>query len=428
MRVHRHPIIHLLLIAIILVTSMFFLSACKKVGEPKLSNEAPERTADSGSPSPSAVEEPQPVEEAPQPYSKEAKLIAVGDIMMHSPQIPAGYDPETKTYNYDAFFSEVKSILSSGDWVLGNLETPLAGEEAGYSGYPQFNAPAELADALKNAGFNVLTTANNHALDRREKGVQATLANLHIRDLLTKGTAASREEADQPLFLEKNEIKMAILAYTYGTNGIPIPDGKDYLVSLIDEPTMVKDIAAAREQGADVITIALHFGNEYQRQPNEYQQELARRLIQAGGDVILGSHPHVVQPYEFVEVEAEDGTQRKGIVIYSLGNFISNQDRSSTNKPTDIGVILSLNIRKHFPEGGIELLEVKTMPTYVHRYYSKGKRNYRVLPMESILAAKSDSILGEQDYKKLESYLAEMKQHLQSLTIPVDRKTTEQEK
>ncbi len=205
----------------------------------------------------------------PKPEIKEATLIAVGDIMMHSTQTRSGYDAKRQTYNFDSFFTPVKNILSKGDWVIGNLETPLAGEDAGgYTGYPLFNAPAELADAAKKAGFNILTTANNHALDRGEKGVIRTIANLRDRKIPSTGTAGSVAEASRTLISTKNNISLAILAYTYGTNGIPIPQGKDYLVSLIDEKKIIKDIAKARKQGADIVTISLHFGDEYQRQPN----------------------------------------------------------------------------------------------------------------------------------------------------------------
>ena len=203
------------------------------------------------------IEPPEPPKMSP--YTTEAKLIAVGDIMMHGSQIRSGYNSQTKTYSYETFFREVKDIFSTGDWVIGNLETTLAGAEAKYTGYPRFNAPAELADAIKEAGFNILTTANNHSLDRNEKGVLKTLENVKQRGLLPVGTAASQEESEEILKKKKNEISLAILAYTYGTNGIPIPKGKDYLVNLIKEEEIVKDILEARQLGVDIVTVALHF-------------------------------------------------------------------------------------------------------------------------------------------------------------------------
>lgn len=357
--------------------------------------------------------------ETPTPSIKEAKLIAVGDIMMHRREIASGYDAKSKTYHFDAFFQQVKNIFAGGDWVTGNLETVLSDNDPrGYTGYPEFNSPPELADALKNAGFNIITTANNHSLDRRERGVLRTLENLHARGLLTKGTASSRAEADKPLRVQKNGISMSFLAYTYGTNGIPIPAGKDYLVPLINEERMIKDIAAAKQAGADLVTISVHFGQEYQLEPNDFQKKLAAKLIEAGADIILGSHPHVVQPYEIVKAADSDGRERKGVVIYSLGNFISDQHRyAPPYKPTDTGVIFEVTVRKHFPGGEAEIAEIRTLPTYVHRYQEQGKTRYRVLPIAAVLAAKNDPLLTVKDYARLSGFLKEMDVHVNSLAV-----------
>ncbi|MEG3849860.1 CapA family protein [Microcoleus sp. herbarium19] len=351
----------------------------------------------------------------PKPEIKEAKLIAVGDIMMHSIQTRSGYDAKRQTYNFDSFFTPVKDILSKGDWVIGNLETPLAGEDAGgYTGYPLFNAPAQLADAAKKAGFNILTTANNHALDRGEKGVIRTIANLRDRKIASTGTAASVAEASKPLISTKNSISLAILAYTYSTNGIPIPKGKDYLVSLIDEKKIVKDIAKARKQGADIVTISLHFGDEYQRQPNPQQKQLVENLLKAGADIILGSHPHVVQPYKIFKFPGKNGKTRKAVAIYSMGNFISGQ----TKDYTDLGVIFQVNIRKNFPEKTAEITGIKAIPTWVHRYPQNNQLKYRVLPLEQTVTQKKDSLLATSQYPVLSGYLQKMNNHLNSLNSP----------
>lgn len=348
----------------------------------------------------------------PKPYTREALLVAVGDIMMHGSQIRSGYNSTTKTYNYDAFFTEVGDIIETGDWAIGNLETTLAGPETGYTGYPLFNAPDTLADAIKNAGFDILTTANNHSLDRGEKGVIKTLENVKSRDLVPVGTAASQSEADEIKVIEKNEISMAILAYTYGTNGIPIPAGKDYLVSLIDEAAIVKDIIKARQLGVDVVTVALHFGTEYQRQPNAQQKRLVEQLVKAGADIILGSHPHVVQPYEIFELTGEGGQPRQAVAIYSMGNFISNQ----RGNYKDLGVIFKVKIAKKFPDETIEIAAVEALPTWVHRYGLNGKQNFRILPLEAVLSAKNDPLLKSGDYSRLARDLERMNRHLESLT------------
>ncbi|MEG3894414.1 MULTISPECIES: CapA family protein [unclassified Microcoleus] len=353
-----------------------------------------------------------PVPAKPKSEIEEAKLIAVGDIMMHSTQKRSGYDAKKKTYNFDSFFAPVKSILSTGDWVIGNLETPLAGSDAGgYTGYPLFNAPAQLADAAKKAGFNILTTANNHALDRGEKGVIRTIANLRDRKIASTGTATSTAEASRTLISTKNNISLAMLAYTYGTNGIPIPKGKDYLVSLINEKKIIKDIAKARKQGADIIAISLHFGDEYQRQPNTQQKQLVENLLKAGADIILGSHPHVVQPYKIFKFPGKHGKTRKAVAIYSMGNFISGQTKDYTN----LGVILQVNIRKKFPVKTTEITSIKTIPTWVHRYTLNNQVKYRVLPLEQTVNNKKDSLLANSQYPVLEAQLQQMNKHLNYL-------------
>lgn len=374
------------------------------------------RAADPADPGADEAEPPAP----PEPVYAEARLIAVGDIMMHMPQTRSGYDPETGTYSFHHFFTEVKEILSGGDWVIGNLETPLAdGDKRGYTGYPEFNAPPELADALKEAGFTMLTTANNHSLDRRESGLIRTLENLRERELVPVGTHASPEERERMTIVTKNGIALAVLAYTYGTNGIPVPEGKAYLVNLIDEETIKQDIGKARAAGADVVAVALHFGNEYETMPSEEQKSLAHALLENGADLILGSHPHVLQPYDIVETTREDGSVKQGIILYSMGNFISNQDRYSIrNKPTDIGAIFEIGLKKQMPEGPVEFTVVRAMPTYVHKYVADGTTKHRVLPLEAVLMNKDDAWLTDQDYERLEGYLAETNAHLAALRQP----------
>jgi poly-gamma-glutamate synthesis protein (capsule biosynthesis protein) len=386
-------------ITLILTSSFFvFIGGCNRHTTPTETSEAVAEIT--------ATQPPKP-----QPYTKEAELIAVGDIMMHGAQIKSGYNPTTKTYNYDNFFKEVKGILSSGDWVIGNLETTLSGPETGYTGYPLFNAPDPLADAIKKAGFNIISTTNNHSLDRGQKGVLKTLENVQKRGLISVGTAASTEAANKIVIVEKNNISMAILGYSYGTNGIPIPKGKDYLVSLIDPKKIIQDITKARASGVDIVTVILHFGSEYQRQPNTEQKTLVKQLVNAGADIILGSHPHVVQPYQIFEQTGKLGKPKKAVVIYSMGNFISNQ----REKYRDLGVIFKVNIVKHFPDETIEIKDIQTVPTWVHRYWQNGKYQFRILPIQQVLKSRQDPLLSQGDYQQLEIDLNNMNRHLNSL-------------
>ncbi|UHA73039.1 CapA family protein [Paenibacillus sp. 481] len=350
------------------------------------------------------------------PYSHSATLLAVGDVMMHSTQFPSYYNKQSGTYNFRPFFTQVKPILEKGDWIWANLETPLLGGERVYTGYPMFNAPPELADALKYAGFNIVTTANNHALDRREKGAIRTLEVLKKRGLVTKGTSASKWESEQATIVEKNGIKLGILAYTYGTNGIPLPKKKPYIVSLIDEQRMIKDIQKTKQAGADAIAIALHFGPEYKTKPTNEQVKLARKLVQAGADIILGAHPHVLQPYEQITVKEADGSTREAIIMYSLGNFISGQKGNGK----DVGVIFGVEIVKHMPENRIELRKITSEPTWVHISGTRNKRKYRIIPMTAAVTARNDKQLSAAHYNQLGSMLNNTKKHLKSMAaVPI---------
>ena len=196
---------------------------------------------------------------------RKVTVMAVGDIMMHGSNIRCGYDHKTKTYDFSPYFEHVTPVFKDADWVLGNLETRLAGKDARYTGYPLFNAPDELASALKKTGFTMVTTANNHCLDRRKAGVIATNRVLDKAGLLHTGSFESQKDHDRVRILKKNGLKMAVLAYTYGTNGLPIPKGDDYLVNLIDFTRIKEDLVRAKAKRPDFIACAIHFGNEYAR-------------------------------------------------------------------------------------------------------------------------------------------------------------------
>lgn len=388
------------------------LSACLDNSQPPESSRSiPQETSASGTLEPTPT--PAATDKANEPPAY-ATLLAVGDIMVHMPQLPAYYDPSTDQYDFSPWFARTAPILQKGDWVIGNLETPLAGADLKYTGYPRFNAPAELADALHGAGFDLVSTANNHSLDRGFAGVQQTLDHVRKAGLIPVGTAASPEEAEQLTIVERNGIRMGFLAYTYGTNGIPMPEDKPYAVSHIDLDRMAQDIGRLREAGADVVTVSVHFGVEYQKLPNDEQRSIARFLIGSGADIVLGSHPHVVQPYEMIEIPASESPlleERKGIVIYSLGNFISNQ----TGDGKDVGLIFGMRLMKIFLEDGrsVTVLDsVELSPTWVHIVRKNGKRHYTIQPLRQALAERNDPALTEAEYQRMEKMLADMDRHL----------------
>ena len=287
-------------------------------------------------------------------------ISVVGDIMCHAPQFEyarIGKD----SFDFNPTFRMVSERLSKSDFTFGNLETVFAGFKAKYSGYPQFNSPSDLADALKNAGFDLLTTSNNHSLDRGEIGIRKTIDELKNRGISYNGTFVSQADRDSIRIINIRGIVIAFLAYSYGTNGNPIPSGKSYLINMIDFDLIRKDIGKAKLLKPDLVLVHYHFGQEYQREPNEYQQEVVAKTIEMGADIIIGGHPHVLQPVKFIK--SSQSVFDSVFVAYSLGNFISNQQW----RYSDAGGVLTLSISKNIYDKSIKVSEVEFIPTWVFK-------------------------------------------------------------
>jgi len=243
-------------------------------------------------------------------------LLFVGDIMQHDSNIAAAYNSSTAEYDYSACFEYVSSIVKSADLAIGNLELTLAGKP--FKGYPQFSAPDELAYELKQTGFDILVTANNHSVDRGRKGIARTIDVLDTLSILHTGTfkdSLSRATT-YPLLIEKNGFRLSLLNYTYGTNGIPVP--RPSIVNLIDTVQIKIDLAKAKDQKTDAIIVFMHWGDEYQSLPNKTQKKLTELCFREGAKLVIGAHPHVLQPMEWRK-------EKDQFVVYSLGNFISGQ-------------------------------------------------------------------------------------------------------
>lgn len=296
---------------------------------------------------------------------------AIGDILIHDTVYQDAYNGTQ--YNFNPIFEHVKTILESPDVLTANQESMLGGVDIGVSSYPTFNSPHEVADALVHSGVDIVSIANNHTLDKGERGILSAVDYLNSIGLPHVGSFLNQEDRKKLRIIHKNGIKLAFLSYTYGTNGIPIPDGKDFLVNLINRDLMNDEIARAKKE-ADVVIMSIHWGNEYQRIPTNEQKDLANFLANEGVDIIFGSHPHVLQPMEWINTE--DGG--KSLVIYSLGNFISGQVRDYK----DIGGMATVEITKHITNTGktIELTNPAFYPTYVS---SQGSKNYQVVPLEN---------------------------------------------
>ncbi|WP_010098146.1 CapA family protein [Ornithinibacillus scapharcae] len=349
---------------IVVMFLSFLLVSCG--GDIDKNGKADNRTA--GSHPKKEIIEKEPKE--PIEVKQEISIAAIGDMLIHNSvyndaKVENGYD-------FKPMLERVKPYLSNATISIANQETMIGGEEIGLSSYPRFNSPTEVGDVLKWAGVNVVTLANNHTLDKGEEAIQRAIEHWETIDMTYSGAYKDSQDRDRIRVVETNEgISVAILSYTYGTNGIPVPEGKDYLVNLIDREMIASEIKEAKDL-ADIVVLGLHFGNEYERLPNQDQKDLVQFVADEGADVVLGHHPHVLQPVEWVY--GENGNQT--LVIYSLGNFLSGQDEFYRQ----VGGMFKFYVRKTI-EGGETTVEVHSpefLPTYV-RY--QNWRDYEIIPM-----------------------------------------------
>ena len=306
----------------------------------------------------------------------EITIAAVGDILINgmislSAKLP---NEGADVYDYDPIFREIAPVLQQADLAIGNLETPLYGNKPFIkkrnpaTGNPLFSTPEALAPALKKAGFDVLTTANNHCLDNGPAGLLRTIDVLDETGIAHTGTYASAESARDLLMLERGGIRIGMLSYTKHTNRNPIPKAMPWCVNLMDVRRMLTDVKRLREQGADIVIVSLHDGIEYSALPTARQKSMARRLLQSGADIILGAHPHVLQPIVW--------TCNNKLKAYSLGNLIS--IRLKRNPYTHNGIVLLITIRKD--EGGqAEIKQVDYQSTWVKRIRTDSAVRYRVI-------------------------------------------------
>ena len=304
--------------------------------------------------------------------SGQVSLLFVGDLMQHQAQIDAALRADG-SYDYNHCFSLVKQRISHADLAIGNLEVTLGGKP--YHGYPQFSAPDEYLYAIRDAGFDILATANNHSLDRRRKGLERTLMLIDSIGLTAVGTYRNAPDRSQryPLLVEKNGVRIALLCATYGTNGISSTPPN--IVNSLHREELSADIHTARTMNPDVIIAIVHWGNEYQQQPSDEQRDLAQWLISQGVDHIIGSHPHVVQPIELVP-HAQYPTQHA--VVYSLGNYVSNMSIPHA----DVGLAVELVIEKIGHTTRLKSLTPHL--TWTERANISRTGDFRIIPEDTI--------------------------------------------
>ena len=322
-----------------------------------------------------------------------ARIAIVGDFMCHDTQIKAalvkGSKESDDVYDFTGCYEHITPLIQKADFAFGNLETVLAGKQERYTGYPMFNSPNAYAVAIKNAGFDALTTANNHSFDRRYRGVQRTVRVLDSLGIPHTGTTESLIERSKPLVVTVNGIKLAIIAYAYNLNGGPAPEQYRTTVNIIDTAFIRSDIAFLRSlppnERPDLILASLHWGSEYQLQPSPAQKNFAEWLFRAGADALLGAHPHVVQTVEkrdFVRV-VEGRLDTVGYpTVYSMGNFISSQ----RTKPRDAGAVVWLDIAKDSVSGRAKIVGQGFTPTYVwQQRVGTGLLSYKIINVPQAL-------------------------------------------
>lgn len=312
-----------------------------------------------------------PTPELPIKTETRITLCAAGDNLLHN---SVSYSVQTgeNTFDFTPIYAPIKDIVQSRDIAFVNQEIPLGGIEFGIGKYPSFNGPKEAADALYDTGFNVINMASNHILDKGLKGALASYANIEAAGFQNIiGAFPDKEKTQEFCIVEEQGIKVGFLSYTYGTNGIPIPKGQEQLVPLIDLDKMKQDIAVISPK-CDVLAVSLHWGNEYETTPSAAQKELAAQLADLGVDLIIGHHPHVLQPVEVVETSSGN----KVTCIYSLGNFVSNQQKAATM----LGGIATLDIVKTVDDT-FEIQNAGVIPVVTH--YAKGSKNYGIYPLDT---------------------------------------------
>ncbi len=337
-------------------------------------------------------------------------LLFIGDIMGHDEQIWSAENRETHTFDYDDVFKYIKPVVTEADLAIANFEVTLGGPP--YMGYPQFSSPPALAVACKNAGIDCMVTANNHAADRGKKGILGTIFRLDSLGIPHTGTFPDSIARDSlyPLIIRKNGISVALLNYTFGTNGITVP--APVIVNLLEKNEVAADIQKAKGKNPDLIVLFLHWGTEYDTIPSKAQSDLADYFFSLGADLIIGSHPHVLQ--KMVWARNTYGGKDK-VVIYSMGNFISNQ-----RKPrTDGGAMVRIEVAK--AGGQTRITEAGYYLTWVYTPIEKYRKKFFILPC-SQFEDNPGFFPNPADYSQMKAFISGARSLLYKQNININEK------
>lgn len=343
---------------------------------------------------------------------RRATLVFIGDLMANKGQLVGARRTVNNTtiYDFSPSFTVIAPYLKSADLAIANLETTLSGPESGYTGPPQFNTPDSYAIVLKNAGIDLLNTANNHCMDRMVPGLIRTKTLLRKLGFKPFGTRVSAADSGT-VVTEVNGIRFAFAGYTFSTNGITVPPGQSWAVPYINEVRFRRDAAALRHK-ADIVVAVPHLGVECVPLPPNNVRITLHKMLDAGFDWVIASHPHVVQPFERFNLKplSPSKTPRQGIIAWSLGNFIS----SARSKPTDIGSMLFINVEKTGNKP-IRLVSAQVCPTWI-QYRSDGQ--VRILPMAPALSNPARYQLGPADQFRLKEAYADFVTRILGQSLP----------
>ena len=346
---------------------------------------------------------------------KKVVIAAVGDIMIHNSQFIAQKTGPDE-YDFTNNFTYVKPIITNADLSIANLETTVLKSKP-ISTFPRFNSPPEILDALKDTGFDIISTINNHTLDTSKKGVLSTLEELKSRGFLTIGTYETVDEEKYTIKIIK-EMKIGFTAFTSGyftsnditLNTLPSNGMKDQLNVM--DMTNVNDafkkikvqIEQMKKEKCDFIVVMLHWGTEYQKTPNKFQKDLAQKLIDEGVGLILGSHPHLVQSMEFMA--SSDGSH-EGLVVYSMGNFLSNQRNEILNIEGTENGLISITTLARNEKGNVFIEKAEYIPTWINLFEENSKPTYEIVPIRADAA--ETSLLYHANEDKLKRSLSQAK-------------------
>lgn len=335
---------------------------------------------------------------------KKVSLLFAGDAMQHQRQLDAAKTSDGQ-YDYSSYYQHIKDQIQEADIAVVNLETTLPGKK--YSGYPLFGSPDSFAFALKDAGFDVFLTANNHCVDKGKQGLERTIAvldSMHVKHLGTYVNKKSKE-LTYPLMIVKNGIRIAMLCYTYDTNGMPVYEPN--VVNVTSRKQILKDIELCKVMKADIIVANMHWGEEYKLKNNKAQENLANFLIQNGVRLVIGGHPHVVQPIDIRK--REDSIEN--VVVYSMGNLVSGMKVVNT----DGGMMVKIELSKENDSAPVKIDSCSYSLVYVHKPVVDGKAVYQLIPVEKYDNEEGKEKLGEVAFAKMQVFYRNAKAAVESL-------------